>query len=546
MNDNLDQKKKEKEALDEEIKLFSVDLHRLKEEHRHELQNALSRLSHYKERIRNNNAILEEYGEYGYRTIAMQNEIADLRVHLQVEQEEGHRTFLENVGLKKQLQKVKEMVQKLSEKNLALEVKVQNLYQEIHLLTLEPNEARELREMEKIQLQETIVDMSYRLKTLKAGQCQILGGQSVDSSFPTNNQLMIHEDIITCFDEAASYLSNVTHKSMSCINPVDKTVMEVQIQNLSFESYVLATRNPECDNLFKPKLSCTPCETIFKTKGCAVVPLDKNQLFPICHSQHCLQKQSEVKHYSETQSAASNIPMRTMVFWNSKFNKSTQKAQHRRGAGADSSRASQNRGSNKANQSTRQTKTRSKRSCFIKGCNIETTHLKKHIIGRHLPRFVSIKSDLTLEEQLKHYESLLMAVAHDFGCLSLQGLLRLVIKRKWYPFGGNFAISEDDLKLMTDFQYWIRGQGDRDTLSISPPSNVSCSLYWRILSCLLDRVKQAKVKGRPNRHPGKEQGYRSCNWGSNMEPNLQSMFNQNVKRFKHSNHQETILLDIWL
>ena len=106
------------------------------------------------------------------------------------------------------------MVQKLSEKNLALEVKVQNLYQEIHLLTQELNEARELREVEKIQLQETIVDMSYRLKTLKAvtaGQCQILGGQSVDYNFSRNNQLMIHEDITLCFDESVSYLSNVTH-----------------------------------------------------------------------------------------------------------------------------------------------------------------------------------------------------------------------------------------------------------------------------------------------------------------------------------------------
>ena len=67
VNDNLDQKKKEKEALGEEIKHLSVNLHRLMEQHHHELQNALSRLSHYKERIRNNNAILEEYGEYGYR-----------------------------------------------------------------------------------------------------------------------------------------------------------------------------------------------------------------------------------------------------------------------------------------------------------------------------------------------------------------------------------------------------------------------------------------------------------------------------------------------
>ena len=200
VNDNLDQKKKEKEALDEGIKRLSVDLHRLKEQHHHELQNALSRLSHYKERIRNNNAILEEYGEYGYRTIAMQNEMADLRAHLQVEQEVGHRTFMENTELKEQLQKEKEMVQKLSEKNLALEVKVQNLYQEIHLLTQELNEARELREVEKIQLQETIVDMSCRLKTLKAEQCQILGNQSVASSFPRNNELMMHENLFTCFD----------------------------------------------------------------------------------------------------------------------------------------------------------------------------------------------------------------------------------------------------------------------------------------------------------------------------------------------------------
>ena len=103
VNDNLDHKKKEKEALDEEIKRLLVDLHRLKEERHHELQNALSRLSHYKERIRNNNAVLEEYDEYGYRTIAMHNEIADLRAHLQVEQEEGHMTFMENMELKEQL-----------------------------------------------------------------------------------------------------------------------------------------------------------------------------------------------------------------------------------------------------------------------------------------------------------------------------------------------------------------------------------------------------------------------------------------------------------
>ena len=50
-----------------------------------------------------------------------------------------------------------------------------------------------------------------------------------------------------------------------------------------------------------------------------------------------------------------------------------------------------------------------------------------------------------------------MKVAHDFGFLSLQGLLRLVIKRKWFNFGGSFVVSKDYQKFMTVFQYWISG-----------------------------------------------------------------------------------------
>ena len=91
-----------------------------------------------------------------------------MRAHLQVEQEEGHRIFLENMELQEQLQKEKEMVQKLCERNLALEAKLQNLYQESHLLTQDLNEARKLRDVEKIQLQEIIVDMCCRFKTLKS------------------------------------------------------------------------------------------------------------------------------------------------------------------------------------------------------------------------------------------------------------------------------------------------------------------------------------------------------------------------------------------
>ena len=54
---------------------------------------------------------------------------------------------------------------------------------------------------------------------------------------------MIHENIFTCFDESGNYLSNVTHQSVKCLNSVGKTAILVKIQNSSFESYVLATRD---------------------------------------------------------------------------------------------------------------------------------------------------------------------------------------------------------------------------------------------------------------------------------------------------------------
>ena len=58
-----------------------------------------------------------------------------------------------------------------------------------------------------------------------------------------------------------------------------------------------------------------------------------------------------------------------------------------------------------------------------------SSNLKKHVIGRHLPCFVSRKAQLLLEEQMQRYKDLLLSATRDAGCLSLAGLLQLVIKR---------------------------------------------------------------------------------------------------------------------
>ena len=69
---------------------------------------------------------------------------------------------------------------------------------------------------------------------------------------------MIYENIVTCFYNSDGYLSMVTHKSVNCLNPAGKAVMKARIQNLSFESYLLASTDHELKRMFKPKLSCIP------------------------------------------------------------------------------------------------------------------------------------------------------------------------------------------------------------------------------------------------------------------------------------------------
>ena len=72
----------------------------------------------------------------------------------------------------------------------------------------------------------------------------------------------------------------------------------------------------------------------------------------------------------------------------------------------------------------------SKKRCFI---HVETSNMKKHVIGRHLPRFILRKSQLSLEEQMQRYEHFLLSAARDADGLLLAGLLKLVIRRKWFP-----------------------------------------------------------------------------------------------------------------
>ena len=172
-------------------------------------------------------------------------------------------------------------------------------------------------------------------------------------------------------------------------------------------------------------------------------------------------------------------PVETRVFWNSKYQ---EQRRHSRANYSNADVQKQSSGHSIHLKSANHSKSR----CFISGCHVSTTHMKKHVIGRHLPKFVSSRSSLTLQDQMRSYERLLMSIAKDVGCLSIPGLLNFVLRRKWFP-RTRCSISADDLSMMQNFQFWITGE-ESPVPTISPPNCVSSLIHWRVLSYLLDRV----------------------------------------------------------
>ena len=95
---------------------------------------------------------------------------------------------------------------------------------------------------------------------------------------------------------------------------------------------------------------------------------------------------------------------------------------------------------------------------------------------------------------MQRYEDLLLSAARDAGCLSLAGLLKLVIRRKWFPKcrSRNPELHKDDQQLIENFNFWLTGQELNHKPSISPPSCTASLLHWRVLGVLLGNVARCK------------------------------------------------------
>ena len=66
-----------------------------------------------------------------------------------------------------------------------------------------------------------------------------------------------------------------------------------------------------------------------------------------------------------------------------------------------------------------------KMKCFMTGCNSMNKHMKKHVIGKHLPtEAYSRTEDLPLGSPMRILEDLLNKIAHHLGCEDLRHYCR--------------------------------------------------------------------------------------------------------------------------
>ena len=138
---------------------------------------------------------------------------------------------------------------------------------------------------------------------------------------------------------------------------------------------------------------------------------------------------------------------------------------------------------------------RGRATCFMKGCKVTSTRIKKHVIGRHLPMEAYGRSGgLESETRMRMFEELLLKIADILKCQNLYQLLRKVQELGYYPSRDRYyEITEADNTVMDEFSMWLYGAHLPHTPTISPPNLVASLVQWRALAQLINCIGEENI-----------------------------------------------------
>ena len=132
----------------------------------------------------------------------------------------------------------------------------------------------------------------------------------------------------------------------------------------------------------------------------------------------------------------------------------------------------------------------------MKSCGKPQSHMRRHVIGRHLPEGFMTWVEMSNEVRMKSIVNFATTIQNLLGCKSLDDLITKICKDRLYPDPKKMIIAtiDEDRGLMQEFNRWVKKEDLTVTPEVSPPNCVIGSLAPGSVCCKPNRRRACSSK----------------------------------------------------
>ena len=132
----------------------------------------------------------------------------------------------------------------------------------------------------------------------------------------------------------------------------------------------------------------------------------------------------------------------------------------------------------------------------MKSCRKPQSHMRRHVIGRHLPEGFITWVKMSNEVRIKSIVNFATTIQNLLGCKSLDDLITKICKDRLYPDPKKMIIptTDKDRGLMQEFNRWVKKEDLTVTPEVSPPNFVASLAHWRLAAFVLSQIGEERVQ----------------------------------------------------
>ena len=135
-------------------------------------------------------------------------------------------------------------------------------------------------------------------------------------------------------------------------------------------------------------------------------------------------------------------------------------------------------------------------ACFMKSCGKPQSHMRRHVIGQHLPEGFMTWVEMSNEVRMESIVNFTTTIQNLLGCKTLDDLITKIRKDRLYPDPKKMIIAttDEDRGLMREFNRWVKKEDLTVTPEVSPPNCVASLAHWRLAAYVLSQIGEERVQ----------------------------------------------------